>query len=167
MITDFSEDALVEQPAIALFKELGYETANCFYVDEEQEQKLEREFAREYHLITREDRLEKVAEDLVAHFMGRKQSGKGMVICIDKVTAVKMYDKVQKYWKAYLGGLKGKLAALPGSPQPAYGAILTGNVQGQSLAAEQPADFYFAKRQELQKQIEWMEQTDSSSVRCG
>ena len=31
MITDFSEDALVEQPTIALFKELGYETANCFY----------------------------------------------------------------------------------------------------------------------------------------
>ena len=31
MSTDFSEDALVEQPTIALFKELGYETANCFY----------------------------------------------------------------------------------------------------------------------------------------
>ena len=31
MSTDFSEDTLVEQPAIALFKELGYETANCFY----------------------------------------------------------------------------------------------------------------------------------------
>jgi len=31
MSTDFSEDTLVEQPAIALFDELGYETANCFY----------------------------------------------------------------------------------------------------------------------------------------
>ena len=31
MSTDFSEDTLVEQPAIALFSELGYETANCFY----------------------------------------------------------------------------------------------------------------------------------------
>ena len=31
MSTDFSEDTLVEQPAIALFGELGYETANCFY----------------------------------------------------------------------------------------------------------------------------------------
>ena len=27
---DFSEDALVEQPAIALFEELGYDAANCF-----------------------------------------------------------------------------------------------------------------------------------------
>ena len=69
-------------------------------LDEAQETKLEREFAREYHLITRDDRLEKVAEDIVAHFMGRKSSsdsvGKGMVICIDKVTAVKMYDILTK-----------------------------------------------------------------------
>ena len=34
-------------------------------LDEAQEKKLEREFAREYHLITRDDRLETVAEDLV------------------------------------------------------------------------------------------------------
>ena len=30
MSTDYSEDTLVEQPAIALFSELGYDTANCF-----------------------------------------------------------------------------------------------------------------------------------------
>src|SRR6266705_1683213 len=29
--SDYSEDTLVEQPAIALFVELGYETANCFH----------------------------------------------------------------------------------------------------------------------------------------
>jgi type I restriction enzyme R subunit len=28
---DYSENALVEQPAIALFRELGWEAANCFY----------------------------------------------------------------------------------------------------------------------------------------
>ena len=27
----YSENALVEQPAIALFAQLGYETANCFH----------------------------------------------------------------------------------------------------------------------------------------
>jgi type I restriction enzyme R subunit len=31
MSTDYSEDALVEQPAIALFEELGYAAANCFH----------------------------------------------------------------------------------------------------------------------------------------
>ena len=83
-------------------------------VDEEQERKLEREFAREYHLLTRDDRLEKVAEDLVAHFIGRGQQGKAMVISIDKVTAVKMYDKVQKYWQAMLDGLRALVPTLSG-----------------------------------------------------
>ena len=83
-------------------------------VDEEQERKLEREFAREYHLITRDERLEKVAEDLVTHFMGRGQQGKAMVISIDKATAVKMYDKVQKYWQAMLDGLRALAPALTG-----------------------------------------------------
>jgi type I restriction enzyme R subunit len=77
-------------------------------LDEEQEEKLEREFAREYQLITREDRLERIAQDTVAHFMGREQQGKAMVVCIDKATAVKMYDKVQKHWKAYLKDLRDR-----------------------------------------------------------
>jgi type I restriction enzyme R subunit len=51
-------------------------------LSEEQEEKLEREFAREYHLITRDDRLEKVAEDIVRHFTGRGFQGKAMVISI-------------------------------------------------------------------------------------
>jgi len=77
-------------------------------LDEEQEQKVAREFAREYHLITRNDRLEKVAEDIVAHFMGRGTTGKAMVISIDKATAVKMYDKVHEYWQKYLNELESR-----------------------------------------------------------
>ncbi|MFH1328193.1 MAG: type I restriction endonuclease subunit R [Candidatus Bathyarchaeota archaeon] len=79
-------------------------------LNEEQEKKLEREFSREYHLITRDDRLEKITEDIVAHFMGRGYAGKAMVISIDKVTAVRMYDKVNKYWKRFLEDLKIKHA---------------------------------------------------------
>lgn len=78
-------------------------------LSEEQERKLEREFAREYHLITREDRLEKVAEDVVTHYMGRGQRGKAMVVCIDKATAVRMFDKVKKHWQTHLGALKAEL----------------------------------------------------------
>ena len=74
-------------------------------LDEAQEKKLEREFAREYHLITRDDRLETIAEDLVKHFVGRGYRGKAMMVCIDKATAVRMYDKVQTHWKAYLAKL--------------------------------------------------------------
>lgn len=79
-------------------------------LDEAQERKVEREFAREYHLITRDDRLEAIAEDLVKHFTSRGYRGKGMMICIDKATAVRMYDKVSAHWQAHLKALK---AALP------------------------------------------------------
>ena len=75
-------------------------------LDEEQERKLEREFSREYHLITRDDRLEKIAQDIVAHFIGRGYAGKAMVVSIDKATAVRMYDKVQKYWRSSLDTLR-------------------------------------------------------------
>ncbi|HLW01390.1 MAG TPA: type I restriction endonuclease subunit R [Ktedonobacterales bacterium] len=78
-------------------------------LDEAQEKRLEREFAREYHLITRDDRLEKIAEDIVAHFMGRGQMGKAMVVSIDKATAVRMYDKVQAHWRQELDRLRLRL----------------------------------------------------------
>ena len=75
-------------------------------LDEAQEKKLERAFARQYHLLTRDERLEAVAQDVVAHFSGRGFCGKAMVICIDKATAVRMYDKVQKYWQKHLVALR-------------------------------------------------------------
>ncbi|HVB25060.1 MAG TPA: type I restriction endonuclease subunit R [Ktedonobacteraceae bacterium] len=75
-------------------------------LDDTQERRLEREFAREYHLITHDGRLETIAADIVSHFMERGFRGKAMVVSIDKATAVRMYDKVQKHWKLYLDNLK-------------------------------------------------------------
>ena len=83
-------------------------------LDEAQEAKIEREFAREYHLITRDERLETIAEDIVSHFMGRGYQGKAMVISIDKATAVKMSDKVQKHWKNYIDRLKSEASTRHG-----------------------------------------------------
>lgn len=82
-------------------------------LSEDQEKKLEREFAREYHLITRDDRLETIAEDIVKHFMNRGEMGKAMVVTIDRYTAVKMYDKVRKYWQGYIEELNRQLLACP------------------------------------------------------
>jgi len=79
-------------------------------LDEDQEEKLEREFAREYHLVTREDRLDKIAEDLVAHYTGRGVLAKAMVVSIDKTTTVRMYDRVQKYWKPALARLEQEVS---------------------------------------------------------
>jgi type I restriction enzyme R subunit len=64
----------------------------------EQEKRLERELSRQYHILTRDDRLETVAKDIVRHFLGRGFLGKAMVVSIDKATALRMFDKVRKYW---------------------------------------------------------------------
>jgi type I restriction enzyme R subunit len=68
-------------------------------LDEEQEKQLERELGRQYHLITRDERLETIAKDIVTHFLGRGFQGKAMVVSIDKATALRMYTKVRKYWE--------------------------------------------------------------------
>ena len=68
-------------------------------LDEEQEKRLERDLGRMYHLLTRDDRLETVAKDVVRHFLGRGFLGKAMVVSIDKATALRMHDKVLKHWE--------------------------------------------------------------------
>ena len=44
------------------------------------------------------------------HFIGRGFRGKAMVVSIDKATAVRMYDHVQKHWAAHLAELEAQLA---------------------------------------------------------
>ncbi len=85
-------------------------------LDPEQEAKLERELGRQYHLITRDDRLDTVAKDIVRHFLGRGFVGKAMVVSIDKATALRMYDKVKLHWAADMAATQkelGELAYLP------------------------------------------------------
>tara|TARA_Y100000589_G_scaffold309376_1_gene326806 strand:+ start:14611 stop:17802 length:3192 start_codon:yes stop_codon:yes gene_type:complete len=87
-------------------------------LSDESEARLEKEFARAYHIITRDERLDTIAEDIVEHYMGREPfssgvRGKAMVVSIDKATAIRMYDKVQLAWKAKIVELKGQLDTVP------------------------------------------------------
>ena len=80
-------------------------------LSEESEAKLEKEFARAYHIITRDERLDTIAEDIVDHYMGREPfssniRGKAMVVSIDKATAIRMYDKVKLAWQSKIDELK-------------------------------------------------------------
>lgn len=94
-------------------------------LDLAQEAKLERELSRQYHILTRDDRLETVAQDIVRHFLGRGFVGKAMVVSIDKATALRMHDKVRKYWAQETERVQrelGELSYLPrgeGSPEQA------------------------------------------------
>jgi type I restriction enzyme R subunit len=78
-------------------------------LDAIQRAKLENRFAQEIEVIKREDRLETIAKDIVYHFPRRGYLGKGLVVSLDKFTAVKMYDKVQRLWKEQIKGLLGQI----------------------------------------------------------
>ncbi|MGK4008360.1 HsdR family type I site-specific deoxyribonuclease [Sorangium sp. So ce1036] len=82
-------------------------------LDEEQQKKVEREFARQYHLITREERLDTIAGDIVTHFLGLPRGTKAMVVAIDKVTAVRMHDKVKAAWAKRRRELQAKVRVTP------------------------------------------------------
>jgi len=61
-------------------------------------------------VIVRDDRLDTIADDIVFHFPRRGYLGKGMVISLDKFTAVKMYDKVQARWSKAIKELCGQIS---------------------------------------------------------
>jgi type I restriction enzyme, R subunit len=78
-------------------------------LDDKAQEKLENEFGKEIEVIKRDDRLEIIAKDIVAHFPARGYLGKGMVVSVDKFTSVKMFDKVQKHWKEAIKRLVGEI----------------------------------------------------------
>lgn len=67
-------------------------------LNEEEVKKLENSASKILEVIKRDDRLDKIAQDIAHHFPRRGFLGKAMVVSVDKFTAVRMYDKVQHYW---------------------------------------------------------------------
>jgi len=119
-------------------------------LDADQEAKLEKVLGRQYHLITRDDRLETVAQDIVRHFLGRGFVGKAMVVSIDKATALRMHDKVKVYWAAETVRVQkelGELAILP-----------LGNEQSAEQARRD------ARKAELKLRLEVLTSTDMAVI---
>jgi type I restriction enzyme R subunit len=78
-------------------------------LDDAQQARLENKFAQEIEVIRRPKRLEIIAMDIVYHFPRRGYLGKGMVVSLDKFTAVRMYDLVQRFWKDAIIELRGQI----------------------------------------------------------
>lgn len=104
-------------------------------IDEDQQDKLEAEFAKEIHLMTAKPRLQSIAQDFVRHYSDLWTSGKAMFVCLNKVTCVRMYDYVQKYWQEEIERLKNRIK----------------NVSQQEA-------------QELWRKLQWMEETEMAVV---
>ena len=86
-----------------------YEILEDENLDDIQQAKLEKKFAKELEVIRRDDRLDTIARDIVYHFPRRGYLGKGMVISVDKFTTVRMYDKVRRHWKSEIKDLRGRI----------------------------------------------------------
>ena len=104
-------------------------------LDVDQQDKLEAEFAKEIHLLTATPRLESIARDFVSHYSDLWTSGKAMFVCLNKVTCVRMYDLVQKYWAAEIEALKIQI----------------------KHATQQ-------ETQELERKLQWMQETEMAVV---
>ena len=78
--------------------------------DIDMSQRLERELRRDYHILTAEGRLDQLARDFVQHYSRAWETGKAMVVCVDKVTCVRMYDLIAKYWQDHLAALRAGLS---------------------------------------------------------
>jgi len=74
-------------------------------LDPDKSAKLERLLGQDYEVVTADDRLDKLADDLVDHCSARWQSGKSMLVCIDKITCARMYDRVTARWKTKIEAL--------------------------------------------------------------
>lgn len=104
-------------------------------LDVNQQEKLEREFAKEIHLLTAQQRLDSIAKDFVSHYSDLWTSGKAMFVCLNKVTCVRMYNLVQKYWAKEIQRLEAV----------------------RKQATQQEA-------QELDRKITWMKETEMAVV---
>ncbi|MDD3857383.1 MAG: type I restriction endonuclease subunit R [Methanoculleus sp.] len=100
------------------------------------EQRLERELKRDYHIITAERRLDQVARDFVRHYSTAWETGKAMLVCIDKVTCVRMHGLISTYWAKRIADLENEI----------------------SWTTDEQEEIY------LRRQIEWMRETRMAVV---
>ena len=82
-------------------------------LDPSQEEKVEREFAKEIHLLLSEKRLRMIARDFVNHYTDLWTSGKAMMVCLNRIACVLMFDYVQEYWQEAIAALEYEIAHNP------------------------------------------------------
>lgn len=100
------------------------------------QQRLERELKRDYHIITAEKRLDQVAGDFAEHYSTAWETGKAMLVCIDKLTCVRMFNLIEGYWQERIAELETLKQAVTDEQEEVY----------------------------LDRQIEWMHETRMAVV---
>lgn len=114
-------------------------------LDPDQMALLEKLLGKDYEVITADDRLDKLAEDFVEHCSTRWESGKSMLVCIDKVTCARMCQRIMPCWQKRLDELRAQV------PIAAAQVAAAANTE---LGDKRATDL-----QKLHGRIAWMEST--------
>ena len=69
-------------------------------LDPDQSALLDKLLGKDYEVITADERLDRIAADFVEHCATRWQSGKSMLVCIDKITCARMLQLIVPRWQA-------------------------------------------------------------------
>ena len=114
-------------------------------LDLDQQALLEKLLGKDYEVITADDRLDKLAEDFIKHYSTRWQTGKSMLVCIDKITCARMFQRIEPRWRAKLARLQNQIpeteAELAAATDPEARERLVGQLES------------------LRRQAQWMDST--------
>lgn len=106
---------------------------------------MEKLLGKDYEVITADDRLDKIADDFVKYASTRWESGKSMLVCIDKITCGRMHQRIMPRWQVKIEELRKEIAALE-----------------EELKAEPDEEIQkelSVKRERLKAQERWMSET--------
>jgi type I restriction enzyme R subunit len=114
-------------------------------LDPDQMALLEKLLGKDYEVITADDRLDKLADDFVEHCSTRWESGKSMLVCIDKITCARMYQRIMPRWQARLQDLRDR--------------VPLAEAQLQAATNEELREKRAAELAKLQGRLAWMDGT--------
>lgn len=114
-------------------------------LDTDQTALLEKLLGKDYEVITADERLERIAADFVEHCSTRWESGKSMLVCIDKVTCGRVLKLVEPRWKAKAAAVRveaeGRLAGIAAATD------------------EETRQYLHAQRDRLLAKAAWLDET--------
>lgn len=114
-------------------------------LDADQAALLDKLLGKDYEIITADERLDKIAADFVEHCATRWESGKSLLVCIDKITCARMHQRIIPLWEA-----KAAQARLAGDAKQAAAAAATDEA-ARAVLLEEAA--------KLKRQADWINET--------
>jgi type I restriction enzyme R subunit len=114
-------------------------------LDPDQGALLDKLLGKDYEIITADGRLDKIAADFVEHCATRWESGKSMLVCIDKITCARMHQRIIPLWNA-----KTAQVRVASEARQAEAAATADEATGAALLEEAA---------KLKAQADWLQET--------